>query len=128
MSALRPRGLPALTAPDEPPIFSSSSIDSLESSWAGRAGGGPSFSHPWIAASKGVVRNIESLSPICLDPKTYPGPAARQQERVLEQAEGAHVRSQAVYTQCAAWRGGEMVTDGDLGVHPAGEACLGTLA
>lgn len=32
MSALRPRGLLLLTAPDEPPIFSSSRRDSLESS------------------------------------------------------------------------------------------------
>lgn len=46
MSALCPRGLPALTAPDEPPIFSSSRRANLESSWAGLAGGGPSFSHP----------------------------------------------------------------------------------
>lgn len=41
-----PRGLLALTAPEEPPIFSSSRKDNLESSWAGLAGGGPSFSHP----------------------------------------------------------------------------------
>ena len=39
-------GLLALTAPEEPPIFSSSRKDNLESSWAGLAGGGPSFSHP----------------------------------------------------------------------------------
>lgn len=41
-----PWGLLALTAPEEPPIFSSSRKDNLESSWAGLAGGGPSFSHP----------------------------------------------------------------------------------
>lgn len=47
-----PLGVPALTAPDEPPIFSRSRRDSLESNWAGLAGGGPSFSHSWIAAGR----------------------------------------------------------------------------
>lgn len=46
------QGLLALTAPDEPPIFSRSRRDNLESSWVGLAGGGPSFSHPWMAAER----------------------------------------------------------------------------
>lgn len=59
LSALRP-GTAALTAPDEPPIFSSSRRDSWESSLAGLAGGGPSLSHSWIAAG-GEGRRSEPL-------------------------------------------------------------------
>lgn len=88
-----PWGLPALTAPDEPPIFSRSRRDNLESSWAGLAGGGPSFSHSWIAAGREVARNSDTLPPICLNPNKYPGPTARQQERALEEAEGTHTCS-----------------------------------
>ena len=80
--ALRPWELPALTAPDEPPIFSSSRMDNLERSWAGLAGGGPSFSHSWIAAGREMGRNSETHPP-----NKYPGSTARQQESALHSGE-----------------------------------------
>ena len=46
VSAFHPWGLLALTAPEEPPIFSSSRKDNLESSWAGLAGGGRGLGMP----------------------------------------------------------------------------------
>lgn len=81
----------------------------MESSWAGLAGGGPSFSHSWIAAGREVARNSETLPPICLNPNKYPGPTARQQERALEEAEGTHTKRVRLpfYIQRAVWRGGK---------------------
>lgn len=43
---------PALTTPEEPPIFSSSRSASAERSWAGAAGGGRARTHSWMAAGQ----------------------------------------------------------------------------
>lgn len=120
VSALRPWELPALTAPDEPPIFSRSRKDNLERSWAGLAGGGPSFSHSWIAAGRKMVRNSETPPPNQYGHRHHCQAAGKRLH--LGEAEGPPMEgsqgslSVSSVNSREEW---EVVTDRDLGSPPA---------